>query len=135
METLNGRTIFMVEDDALNFAIIRTILRRAGATVPYDHWGDTTLTRMKEYSGQLSMILLDLMLPGGVSGYDIFDAIKNDPEISHIPIVAVSAADPDVEIPRAKKLGFSGFISKPVIHDQFPDQLDTILKGGQIWGS
>ena len=135
MEILEGKTIFMVEDDALNFAIIRTILRRSGATVPYDHWGDTTLTRMKEYSDQLSMILLDLMLPGGVSGYDIFEAIKKDADLADIPIVAVSAADADVEIPKAKTLGFSGFISKPIIHDQLPDQLNSILQGNEIWGS
>ncbi|MEM9773494.1 MAG: response regulator [Chloroflexota bacterium] len=133
MDVLKDKVIFMVEDDALNFAIIRTILRRAGATVPYDHWGDTTLTRMKEYSGRLSMILLDLMLPGGVSGYDIFEAIKQHPEIADIPIVAVSAADADIEIPRAKELGFSGFISKPIIHDQLPDQLNSILQGKEIW--
>lgn len=135
MTILEGKTIFMVEDDALNFAIMRTILRRAGANVPYDHWGDKTLTRMKEFSDQLSLILLDLMLPGDVSGYDIFQAIKEDPDLANIPVVAVSAADADVEIPKAKKLGFSGFISKPIIHDQLPDQLNSILEGNQIWGS
>ena len=135
MTILQGKTIFLVEDDALNFAVIRTTLRRVGAAVPYDHWGDTTLTRMKEFSSQLSMILLDLMLPDGVSGYDIFIAIKGDAQLADIPVVAISAADADVEIPRAKEMGFNGFISKPIMHDQLPSQLKSILEGNQIWGS
>jgi len=132
MSILSGKTIFMVEDNPGNAAIIRTILRQAGARVPYDHRGDITLTRMIQ-NLPLDMILMDLMLPGA-SGYDIFDAIRNQPKLKDIPIVAVSASDPDVEIPRAKKLGFSSFISKPIDRRTFPENLSSIMAGEKIWG-
>ena len=72
---LKGKTIFIVEDDAFNLAIIRTILRRQGVNTPFDHWGDNTLTRIQKYDSNLDMILLDLMLPDNISGHDIFESI------------------------------------------------------------
>ena len=135
MSLLNGKNIFMVEDDALNSAIIRTILRQNGAKVPYDHWGDATLSRMTGYPYKLDMILLDLMLPGKSSGHDIFKEIRANPDLKDIPVVAVSAADPDVEIPRTKAMGFDSFISKPINRNRFPQQLLAIFAGESIWGS
>lgn len=134
MKHLEHKTIFMVEDDALNSAIIRTILRQNGARVPYDHWGDKTLQRMTDYPFPIDLVILDLMLPGDVTGHDIFEEMKKHDELKHIPVVAVSAADPDVEIPRTRNMGFDGFISKPINRIEFPHQLTTILDGTQIWG-
>jgi CheY-like chemotaxis protein len=130
---LQGKRIFVVEDDPMNLAVIRTILHRAGATVPYDHWGDTTLDRMMSYPFKLDMILLDLMLPHKVSGYDIFDAIQEIPELQGIPIVAVTASDPDVEMKKARDKGFKGYISKPLDRVRFPQHIASILNGQEIW--
>ncbi|MFK7803632.1 MAG: two-component system response regulator, partial [Anaerolineae bacterium] len=122
MNTLQNKTIFVVEDDAFNLAIIRTILRRQGASAPFDHWGDNTLSRILKFSTRLDMILLDLMLPDNISGHDIFESIRTQPSLEGVPVVAVSAADPSVEIPRTKEMGFSGFISKPIKHNLLPKQ-------------
>ena len=131
---LRGKTIFMLEDDVLNSAIIRTILRENGARAPYEFWGDSTLKKMTEYPFPLDMILLDLMLPGETQGHDVFTAIKQHDQLKSIPVVAVSAADPDVEIPHTKAMGFSGFICKPVNRFEFPKQLLSIFEGRAIWG-
>ena len=125
----------MVEDDTLNSAIIRTILRQNGADVPFDHWGDKMLTSMSKYQDTLDLILLDLMLPGNVTGHDIFEEIQKSPGLSIVPVVAVSASDADVEIPRTKSMGFAGYISKPIKRRDFPRQILAILNGESIWGS
>ncbi|MCA9917032.1 MAG: response regulator [Anaerolineales bacterium] len=131
---LQGKSVFLLEDDPVNYSVILTILRHQGATITHDYWGDTTLDRLLNQAMPLDIILLDLMLPGDASGYDVYDAIRNVPELANIPIVAVSAADPDVEIPKARAKGFSGFISKPIHRRYFPEQLAQILAGEQIWG-
>ncbi len=132
--SLTGKRFFLLEDDPINFSIISVILRKHGARVTLDHWGDTTLKRMRLVPKEYDLILLDLMLPGQASGYDVYDAIREVPEFQHIPVVAVSAADPDVEIPKVKAKGFSGFISKPISRREFPNQLIAILNGENIWG-
>ncbi|MFK7804658.1 MAG: response regulator [Anaerolineae bacterium] len=131
---LKNKTIFIVEDDAFNLAIIRTLLRHQGAIVPFDHWGDNTITRIQKYSTKIDMILLDLMLYDGISGHDIFKLIKEQPALSDIPVVAVSAADPGIEIPKTQAAGFNGFISKPIKPQIFPKQIVALLNGKEIWG-
>ena len=130
---LENKTIFILEDDPKNFAVIFTLLRKNGSLVIYDNWGDTTLKKMSDYKSDIDLILLDLMLPGNVTGYDVYGAIREVPEFENVPVVAVSASDPDVEIPKAKGLGFSGFISKPINARRFPSQLADILNGEAIW--
>ncbi len=131
---LDGKHIFVIEDDAMNLAVIRTILQRAGAAVPFDHWGDTTLQRILTYPFDLDLILLDIMLPHEISGYDILESIRDRPELGGIPIVAVTASDPDVEMNKARKSGFNGYISKPLNRLKFPQQIAAILEGQEVWG-
>ena len=131
---LEGKHIYVVEDDAMNLAVIRTILRRSGAIVPFDHWGDTTLSRMLSYPFKIDMFLLDIMLPHNVSGYDILKAIRAEPVLANIPIVAVTASDPDVEMNKARQQGFDSYISKPLDRTKFAYYIAAILEGAEIWG-
>ena len=133
MKLLAGKTIFMLEDEPLNMAIIRTILIESGARVLYAHWGEEVMERILRGGSRPDAILLDLYLPGKKQGHDVFAQIKEMPEFQDIPIVAISAADPDVEIPRTKRMGYTSFISKPISR-HFPKQLASILEGEQIWG-
>ena len=130
---LKDKHIFLLEDDPTNFAVMRMILRASGANAILDHWGDTTLTHLLGYPFDIDLFILDLMLPGNVTGYDVFDAIKTHDEFKDTPVVIVSAADSDIEIPKAKEKGINGFISKPINRHKFIDQIATIINGGSIW--
>jgi CheY-like chemotaxis protein len=79
------------------------------------------------------LIILDLMLKDGVSGFDVFQRIREMPQYAQIPIVAVSASDSAVALPRARALGFSGYISKPIDEALFPKQIAQIIAGEQVW--
>jgi CheY-like chemotaxis protein len=130
---LADKRIFYVEDDVKNRAIAHMILEREGAKVGFERWGrEDTLKRLREFA-PVDLILLDLMFPRDVSGYDVFDMIRSQPEFAHIPIVAVSASDPSIEIPKTKAKGFAGFISKPVSLHTFPAQILAFLNGEEAW--
>jgi len=130
--SLKGKRIFIVEDNAQNRVIYQMILMRTGAVVDFDRWGADTLWHL-EGCGTVNLIILDLMLPKGESGFDIFEKIRAVPDYQNIPIIAVSAADPSVAIPKAQEMGFAGFIAKPVDEGLFSKQLDHIVSGGEIW--
>lgn len=130
---LENRYIFLVEDDPTNLAVTRTILRRHGATVPIANWADTSLERISAFPYPIDLFILDLMFPGKQTGYDVYDALRAKPEFQKVPAVVVSAADPDVEIPRARERGLSGFISKPINRFRFPIQINAILSGEEVW--
>jgi two-component system, cell cycle response regulator DivK len=113
-------------------AVYSVMLNNNGATVIQDHWNSSTIALIKR-TLPIDIILLDLMLRRGVSGYDIFDAIRADPELASIPVVAVSASDPEIEIPRAKSKGFAGFIGKPISLRDFPTQVAACINGEHLW--
>jgi CheY-like chemotaxis protein len=87
---LQGKRIFVVEDDASNLAIISTILRRHGAKVLFDAWGSEALDKLVKLQ-PIDVILLDLNLPLGNNGYDIFRKIRATPELAKIPVALVTA--------------------------------------------
>jgi len=132
MMTLKGKNILVVEDDMLNRVVYQITLGVQGAFLDFDRWGRETLERLKK-GKKWDIIILDLMLRNGMSGYDIFQKIRALPEYNDIPIVAVSASEPSVAMPRVRDLGFNGFISKPIAEGQFANQIARIIAGEQIW--
>jgi CheY-like chemotaxis protein len=132
MLSLQNKRIFIVEDNLANRAIEQMILERHGAKTAIERYGTDTIEKLKAFA-PIDVIVMDLMLPEGVSGFDVADSIRQMPQFSHIPIVAVSASDPAEAMPKARKKGFSGFISKPIDFDTFPKQIARIINGEQIW--
>jgi two-component system, cell cycle response regulator DivK len=131
--SLKGKRIFYVEDNIQNFALVRILLEQQGAKVEVGRWGTDTLSRLEKFL-PVDLILVDLMLPDRISGYDVFCQIRSDPRFTNIPIVATSAADPDIEMNKARVKGFAGYIPKPISILQFPQQISTILQGEAVWG-
>lgn len=131
-QELKGRRIFIVEDNLTNRAIMQLMIEQQGGVVAFERWGQDTVERLRGFM-PVDLILLDLMFPGGVTGYDIFDRIRAEEAFAQIPIVAVSASDPSSSIPLTKQKGFAGFISKPVEYELFVKQILKILAGQAVW--
>jgi two-component system cell cycle response regulator DivK len=133
MEGLNGKRLFIVEDDVTNMTIFNASLKPSGATVICDYWNDETLKLLRQ-SLPLDGILLDLRLRYGISGYDIYEQLRAEPELAQVPVVIVSASDPDLEVPKAKAQGFAGFIRKPIKLRDFPAQIARCIQEEPLWG-
>lgn len=131
---LQGKRVFIVEDNLENRIIAQVLLKEQGAEIAFERWGRAAVDKLKAFA-PVDIILLDLMFPGNVSGFDIFDQIRAIPEFNHIPIVAVSAADSSTAIPKAQIKGFAGFISKPVEFSAFARQVADVINGKPIWQS
>jgi CheY-like chemotaxis protein len=129
---LQDKRIFIIEDNLSNRAIMQILLEQNGAKTSFERWGTETLPRLKAFA-PVDIILLDLMFPRGVTGYDLFEQIRKDNQFIAVPIVAVSASEPSEAIPKTKEKGFSGFISKPVDYDRFPEQIIAILNKEPVW--
>lgn len=129
---LKGKRIFIVEDNIPNRTIMQLALEYEGAKTGIERWGTDTMERLERFA-PVDIILLDLMLPNNITGYDIFEQIRALPAFADIPIVAVSASDPAVAIPRTLQMGFAGFIRKPINQALFPHQILSIIEGEQVW--
>ena len=130
---LENRRIFYIEDDLNNRAVVQTILERNGAKFAFERWGDAnSLTKLEAFM-PVDLILLDLMLPNHVSGYDVYEAIRADSGLRDVPVVIISAADPSIEMPKARRKGIQGYISKPIDVLTFPRLIAHFFEGQSIW--
>jgi len=129
---LKDKRIFIVEDNMQNRLVFQMALIRHGASVDFERWGRDTLYHLQNLS-RVDLIVLDLMLAEGVTGFDIFDQIRGLEKYATVPIIAVSAMDPSIAIPKLRKQGFSGFIAKPIDNALFPKQLASIIAGESVW--
>ncbi|MEP7285810.1 MAG: response regulator [Chloroflexota bacterium] len=132
MLLLKNKSIFIAEDNLQNRVIFQMVLIRHGALVEFERWGQDTLSRLSR-SMSCDLIILDLMLADNLSGFDVFHQIRAVPRFAEVPIVAVSAMDPSIAMPKARIQGFAGFIAKPIDTYLFPQQLAKILEGEQVW--
>jgi CheY-like chemotaxis protein len=129
---LAGKRLFLVEDSRANQLIVQIILEQHGALLFAEHW-EAHITPAMHKALPLDAVLLDLLLANNTSGYDVFTKIRAEVELAHIPIVAVSTVDPAEAIPKAREMGFAGFIHKPLSQQKFPLQIAAILNGENIW--
>lgn len=127
-----GKHIFIVEDNADNIYVMLSLLRRAGAHVQVDWWAKGECEHL-EKAMPIDLIILDLMLPHRRTGFDVFDEIRQRSALDCVPIVAVSAMDHSIALPKVQEQGFSGFISKPVDFHLFPRQIAALIAGEQVW--
>ncbi len=64
------------------------------------------------------LILLDLNLPRR-DGREVLAELKNDPELSLIPVVVLTTSEAEEDIVRSYRLHANAYVSKPVDFDRF----------------
>ena len=108
--SINGkRQILIADDEMINREILGEMLRDDYEVLLAED-GITTLEMIKQYRETLSLVLLDILMPG-MSGLDVLKAMKEDTLLSHIPVIMMTAErDSEVE---SLRLGAADFIPKP----------------------
>jgi signal transduction histidine kinase/CheY-like chemotaxis protein len=72
------------------------------------------------------LLLIDMMMPG-MNGLEVLAAVRADPQLRHLPCLAISAnAMPD-EIETARRAGFDGYLVKPIAVDALLHEIDQRL--------
>ena len=102
--------LLLIEDEPNIIEAISFILSRDGWSVRAHSDGTNaveTASRLKP-----DVIILDVMLPGK-SGYDILREIREEPDISGIPVLMLTARGQSKDRELAEKAGASRFMTKP----------------------
>jgi len=107
--TMN-KTILVVEDQEDNRQILRDLLSSAGFRMIEAHDGQQALTVAR--SERPDLILMDIQLPI-VDGYEATRNIKRDPELRHIPVIAVTSYALSGDEKKALEAGCNAYVAKP----------------------
>lgn len=105
----NATRILVVDDEETLCEALRFNLEAEGYTVDTALSAEEALTlRLADYH----LILLDIMM-GDISGLQLADILKRNPDTRHIPIIFCTARTADDDVIRGLDMGADDYISKP----------------------
>jgi len=117
-----AKKILIVEDNELNMKLFHDLLDANGYEVIQTRNGLDALGLAREHRPDL--VLMDIQLPE-VSGLEVTRWLKEDDDLSNIPVVAVTAFAMKGDEERIRSGGCAAYISKPISVMSF---LDTVAK-------
>jgi len=120
MASETTKTVLIVEDNELNMKLFHDLLEAQGYATLQCRLGREAYGVVKDK--RPSLIVMDIQLPE-VSGLDVTREIKADPDLAHIPIIAVTAFAMKGDEERIRAGGCDAYMSKPISVSRF---LDTI---------
>ncbi len=125
---LEGRSILLVEDNAVNQMVARGMLTKLGYVVASVSNGKEALGLLEEKS--FDLILMDCLMPV-LDGYETTRAIRESEKQKgvHIPIVAMTASVVEGEQQRCLSCGMDDYLSKPVNIDELSAKMRRWLGG------
>ena len=125
---LTGKSILLIEDDAINQQVISEFILRLGGRVDIAENGLEGLSFWRTHSHRYSLILMDCQMPL-MDGYEATALIRKEEllgGVRHpIPIVALTANAMADDQERCFAVGMNDFISKPIDVEYFNQ---TLLK-------
>jgi CheY-like chemotaxis protein len=86
--------ILVVDDEPDLRGMVRLILEMAGHQVVEAHHGEAALRRLHEED--VDLLITDVMMPV-MSGSELIDRLRADPERANLPIIVLSASPHSVE--------------------------------------
>lgn len=105
------KQILIVEDNELNRTILREILSEHYQVLEAEN-GQEALDVLNQHKGDVVLILLDMIMPV-MDGYAFLDWIKNDAELSLIPVIVTTQGSSEADEVNALAHGATDFVPKP----------------------
>ena len=105
-------SLLYIEDNQANAKLIQHVVKR---------YFDVSLAiRVDAESGieyaienLPSIILMDINLPG-LNGFEALNLLRENPDTSHVPVFALSAAAMPSDVQNGLDAGFNRYITKPI---------------------
>lgn len=117
--------VLVIEDDADERHGMAVRLRHDGYDTAFAEDVPAAIRAARNHKPDV--ILLDLGLPGG-DGYTVMSRLKAIPELSHIPVIVISAREPAAERERAIRGGAMMYFQKPIRNSALHIALQRALK-------
>ena len=112
-QRLDGLRVLLVEDNALNQQLASELLSRQGAEVTVAVHGQAALERLRAPGAAFDVVLMDLQMPV-MDGYQATRLMREDPSLSTLPVLAMTAHAMVEERERCLALGMQNHLSKPL---------------------
>lgn len=104
-------SILIVDDSEMNRVIVNEMLKDEYRVLEADN-GRAALDMVDRYGDELSLVLLDIVMPG-MNGFEVLGELSRRTVADSLPIIMISSEDSDDVVLRAYGLGASDYINRP----------------------
>jgi len=104
-------SVLIVDDSEMNRIILNEMLKDEYRVLEADN-GRTALDLVDRYGDELSLVLLDIIMPG-MNGFEVLGELLRRTVADSLPVIMISSEDSDDVVLRAYELGASDYINRP----------------------
>lgn len=123
---LQDAKVLLVEDNLDSQEVVSRILKYLRVDTHIVASSEDAIDALGQHTFDLAVV--DLALPQ-MDGWGLLNFVRNNPEMNHLPIVAITAYhSPEVAV-KALEAGFNAYFPKPLDTTHFTRQLENIIKG------
>lgn len=119
------RKILIVDDEEKVRKLVEVTLSVGGLEILHASSGDEALGVARE--SRPDIILLDIMMPGALDGFDVCRVLKDDPDTKDIYVIMLTAKGQEADKKRGLALGADDYFVKPFSPMELMDKIDAIL--------
>lgn len=106
-------TIALIEDNPDNRMLIAVLLEDEYEVVEFEN-GPDALAQLP--AAPPSVVLLDISLPG-MDGSEVLRAMRADPALQRVPVIALTAHAMSGDRERFLGSGFDDYVTKPIVDE------------------
>lgn len=122
-------TILVVEDDQVTRGTLGLVLMRVGGYQVRSANDVHTFVAALQKRPMPDAVILDIELPGGISGFKILAKIRSHVAIRNLPVIIFSGHSEPEDLSRALQLGADAYISKPAKAESILAAVKAVLGG------
>ena len=123
-------TILIVEDSALQAALLRKLLEGAGYTVLVARDGQEALTKLE---GELPFVIIsDVDMPD-MNGYELCHAVKTQATTSHIPVILLTGLGDPRHVIEGLQAGADNYVTKPYDGQRLLERVESLRRSPDLY--
>ena len=122
---LSGSRILIADDNEQNRELLDAYLADEDYQILMANDGRKTMAQVDAH--QPDLILLEIMMPK-MSGYEVCEQLKADPEKRNIPVLMVTALNEQGDIEKAVNAGCDDYLTKPVNQLELKTRVRSLLR-------